>query len=362
MTRRLKNILAACCVAAAAIVVAPIVAMQSTALARQGAQQAVTLKVGDKAPALTGTTWVKGEPVKEFEPGKVYIMEFWATWCGPCITAMPHLSETAAKYKDKGVVVIAQNIWERDDSKVKPFVEKMGDKMAFAVVMDDKSSNKEGVMATTWMRAAGRDGIPTSMIVDQKGVLAWMGHPSQLDAVLEKIVEGKYDAKTEGSLQEKKEKANQALGEAIQAGDIDKAMVLIDDFAKIEPSLADRVPLIKFSIYLQAGQPEKAYAMTDAVVASKASASELNEIAWAILTEESVTKRDPVAAEKLATKAVELTNRKDAGILDTLAKAKFEQGHHDDAIAVQKEAIVAAADDMKEELQETLKTYEAAKK
>src|SRR5262245_37552422 len=43
-----------------------------------------TLKVGDKAPKLQTGKWIQGDPVKEFEKDKAYIVEFWATWCGPC--------------------------------------------------------------------------------------------------------------------------------------------------------------------------------------------------------------------------------------------------------------------------------------
>ncbi len=136
-----------------------------------------TLKVGDPAPKLQTGKWVQGEPVKDFQKGKAYLVEFWATWCPPCRASIPHLNEIYKKFKDKGLVVIGVACWERDESRVAPFVKNMGDKMTYRVALDDKTKNKQGQMATSWMEAAGRDGIPSAFLVDTKGKIAWIGHP-----------------------------------------------------------------------------------------------------------------------------------------------------------------------------------------
>lgn len=156
-----------------------------------GWTQAATLKVGDPAPKLEAGKWIQGDPVTRFEPGKAYLVEFWATWCGPCRATIPHLNELHSKFKEKGLVVIGQNVWERDESLVAPFVKKMGDKMSYRVALDDKSGSKEGKMAKTWMEAAGRNGIPSAFLVDKTGKIAWIGHPMQLkEAQIEKVLGG----------------------------------------------------------------------------------------------------------------------------------------------------------------------------
>lgn len=140
-----------------------------------------TLKVGDPAPKLATGKWVQGDPVKDFAKGKAYIVEFWATWCGPCRASIPHLNEIYSKFKDKGLIVIGQNCWESDESLVAPFVKKMGDKMTYRVALDDKSSDEKGRMAKTWMEAADRNGIPSAFLVNSKGVIIWIGHPMELE-------------------------------------------------------------------------------------------------------------------------------------------------------------------------------------
>jgi len=217
------------------------------------------LKVGDPAPKLQTGKWVQGDPVTQFQKGKAYIVEFWATWCGPCRASIPHLNEIYTKYKDKGLIVIGQNSWEQDDRLVAPFVKKMGDKMTYRVALDDKSGSGKGKMAETWMAAAGQNGIPTAFLVDTHGVLAWIGHPMALqEQVIDDVLADKFDVHKAAAAYEedrKNEAKTQAvwmnLNRAMREKNWDQATAQLAEAEKLVPqSQRDSLEMVRFNILL----------------------------------------------------------------------------------------------------------------
>lgn len=169
--------------------------------ALSAAQSAKPVTVGDPAPPLKVEGWVKGTPTAGLEQGKVYVIEFWATWCGPCISAMPHLSDMADAMKGKAEF-ISVNVWDRRAAsekepndkghveRVTKFVQDNDAKMRYNIALDDSSDT----MSNTWLRAAGRNGIPCAFVVDRTGTIAWIGHPmDNMDKVVEQVVDGKWD-------------------------------------------------------------------------------------------------------------------------------------------------------------------------
>jgi thiol-disulfide isomerase/thioredoxin len=142
---------------------------------------------GSPAPDLSIKSWIKGAPVTALAKDKTYVVEFWATWCGPCVQSIPHLTEVAHKNPD--VTFIGVSIWEDDkDASIKKFVDDMGAKMDYHVAY---SGNQDG-MAQTWMRAASQNGIPTAFIV-KDGVIQWVGHPMAISQPLSEVKAGTFD-------------------------------------------------------------------------------------------------------------------------------------------------------------------------
>ena len=77
----------------------------------QPAAETPTLSPGMAAPALQVEDFIKGTEVAAFAPGHVYVVEFWATWCGPCVERFAHLSEIQRVHQEE-VTIVGVNIWE----------------------------------------------------------------------------------------------------------------------------------------------------------------------------------------------------------------------------------------------------------
>ena len=152
-------------------------------------------KLGEKAKALTISEWVKGSAVDVTDGKNVYVVEFWATWCGPCRNTIPHLTELQKKYKDQGVVFVGVSSEKAEE--VKPFVQEMGDKMDYNVAVD-----KDDATDKAYMAAYGQGGIPCAFIINKESQVVWVGHPMEMEKPLQEVIEGKYDLQAALKLEE----------------------------------------------------------------------------------------------------------------------------------------------------------------
>jgi len=329
-----------------------------------------SLKVGDPAPPLQTGKWVQGEPVK-IEKGKAYIVEFWATWCGPCRVSIPHLNEIYEKYKAKDLIVIGQDCWENDESLVEPFVKKMGEKMSYRVALDNKQGSERGRMAEAWMKAADQNGIPTAFLVDKESRIAWIGHPMELeDSVIESVLAGTYDLKKAAEVAAEKSKKDQQiaglsreLAEANKAKEWEKVEAKLSEIEKLLPPEAKPgIDQYRVRMLLTRGdKPGAAKLALSLSETDKNNAMMQNQLAWELLIQSDLGDPELRIAGQIAARANEAAKGEDPAILDTYARALFMEGNKERAIELEKKAVDLAEEDMKENLRKVLESYTEGK-
>lgn len=151
------------------------------------------LTIGSKGPPIDIEHWIsEKEPVKDFEPGRVYVIEFWATWCGPCIASIPHLRDIQLRHLD-GLTVIS--ISDEPLDTIEQFLELKRDETTFKELTSDYwlTTDPDGSVKQDYMRAAGQSGIPTAFIVGKTGEVEWIGHPMRIDEPVAQILDGTWD-------------------------------------------------------------------------------------------------------------------------------------------------------------------------
>jgi thiol-disulfide isomerase/thioredoxin len=342
---------------------------------------AAGLKVGDPAPATRPETMLQGEAVKDFKKGEVYVFECWASWCGPCIAAIPHLNELHKQMGKKGVVITGVNVWEseRDAAsaqRAKDFLKAQGDKMSYRVALGGKAFIKD------WLEAAEVNGIPHAFVVAE-GKIAWTGHPAQLTAemlgdiltgtplaaaapIADKIPQRRLSkpAVPAGTAPNDPEMAAaqaklDALSEAMRARDWDAAEKALPAAAGVLPKQEGQElrDSIEAQIGLARGKPAKFYAQLQKLADEEFDDPEaLNEIAWRLLTMKAFAQNPNLAlAEKCAVQSVKLTKEEHPDKLDTLARLRWLQGKKEEAIRLQIKSVdKAEPGEMKAALQKTL--------
>lgn len=151
----------------------------------------MVLRVESIAPPIKVESWVRGQPLTSLQPGKVYIVEFWATWCMPCKATMPHLIKLQDKYEDSGLHVVGVAAHERDRTadearaKLDAWLTKNFPNLNYRIAFDHI-----GEMKKLWIDRSCSCRIPTSFVVDRDGYIAFVGPPMQLDDVLPQVLNG----------------------------------------------------------------------------------------------------------------------------------------------------------------------------
>jgi thiol-disulfide isomerase/thioredoxin len=134
---------------------------------------------GKPMPALDVTGWVNGEVKPADLKGKVVVVDFYATWCGPCMAAIPHNNELLKKYRDKGLVLIGVCTHQRGQDKMDQTAKDRG--IEYPTARDPKLKSQAAWAVHYY---------PTYAVVDRKGIVRVIGlQPQHVEAVVKKLLE-----------------------------------------------------------------------------------------------------------------------------------------------------------------------------
>ena len=127
------------------------------------------LEPGMPAPAFTVET-PEGKPLSlaDFK-GKVVILDFWATWCGPCLSSMPGLEKLYQKVKDQNVEVLSLNVYDDKDSFAEWVAANRGTKYNFTFAFDPA---EKGAPESVAGQKYNVPGLPTLYLIDREGRVA----------------------------------------------------------------------------------------------------------------------------------------------------------------------------------------------
>lgn len=130
-------------------------------------------------PPLACSAWINSIPLKLNQlEDKVVLIDFWATWCGPCVKEMPKLELAHRFYADKGLVLIGVHDNSMSEEDVRLFVEQR--KISFPIALDNSRGDTSGrYNVTTW---------PTKILIDRRGKLLTMSRHDDLIATLRALL------------------------------------------------------------------------------------------------------------------------------------------------------------------------------
>jgi uncharacterized protein (TIGR03435 family) len=176
-----------------------------------------TLKIGDKAPKINITDYILNIPKDKNIEGKFIVLEFWATWCAPCLSAVPHLNELHDNFKNRKDLLFLSMTYEKPE-KTKRTLEKIPFK---TVVVSDQTKLNEANFNV--------DEIPHTVLIDNKGVIRWIGIPTELNSsIIENFLNGTNISKENLNLATEK-KQEKVTEEQEPANSIDITLELLKD-------------------------------------------------------------------------------------------------------------------------------------
>ena len=206
------------------------------------------LTIGSKAPLLTIQHRLSESTFSgRFETGHVYLLDFWATWCPPCIEALPELARLQDTFRDENVIVVA--ISNESKETVAEFLarkspsENVSDAQSFGDVMKDilVATDPLGTSVRDYLVASNQRAIPVSFIIGKTGEVEWIGHLQDGGAhALRQVVDGRWDREHFSQVFAGRQRVRTELPKVmslISEGNHKEANLLIDELIPLADAL-----------------------------------------------------------------------------------------------------------------------------
>jgi thiol-disulfide isomerase/thioredoxin len=313
------------------------------------AQEPEKLKVGSAMPSLDNVEMVQGSK-DNLTDAKVTVVEFWATWCGPCKKAIPHINEVASANAWRGLRVLGVSTDSTEDkSKVKPFVDKMGSRMTYNVGWAG-----DGIYGS-WMEASGQKGIPTAFVCTN-GKIAWIGHPMDdgFESAIRKCLSGRFDPE----LSPKGEQYMEAGRNAAKKKNWREASKHFDDCIALKPDIFIDAMEAKYEMLADQQKDEAGAKSWASEVMSKLGSSPvgLAEFAVFIAQDPRLDTHDLETAQAMIDGAMTAGGTK-TDVLVAAARVAAASGKFDTAVDLQGKAWRQASPEQKPYLKTDLDSY-----
>ncbi|MSR41806.1 MAG: TlpA family protein disulfide reductase [Phycisphaerales bacterium] len=315
--------------------------------------QAEDLKVGAAPPALT-LEMLQGAQPDFNDPKATIVVEFWATWCGPCMRSIPHLNELFVKYQSKGLVILG--ISDEPTGTVRPFLDRKGSTMSYPVGVD----SKEKATSEAWMKAAGQSGIPCAFIVKESKIV-WIGNP--LDSKFDEVVLGCVSGRYNPALLRQAEPVKAAAATAAKVKNWSDVWKHYDALIATDQTVFGDIAVKKYrTMLVDANDPTGAATWGAEIVTKYGEDSvTLEELARLILSDSAIKVRDYTLAFEAA-KQLQVLSSNDAASTALTAEVVYHAGELDRAVTLQQEAWMASSPAQKTEFRRVLDMYRKAAK